>query len=394
MSDVTKITGLILDDDPEDIFLLRDMLSDAGAVEIAFDEARTLEEALRSVSSRTYDVLLVDLNVPDSSGIDTFLAVHQCAPEIPIIVLSGLSDEDLAVEAVRRGAQDYLVKGGVDGGLVARAIQYSIERNRLLSELCELRRQQDAAYQASLVDVETQKALVEELAIAKKAATHMALHDPLTNLPNLRHFQTLLSDALASAARTDDSAGILCFDLDGFKRVNDTYGHDVGDTVLKTVASRVQLCLRSTDQVSRSRGEGNSTVSRRGGDEFAIVVGHVRSRRDLVSIAQRVRAAIAQPLELAEAQIGRLTASVGITVYPEDGLTAEALLKNADLAMYEAKRRGRDQDLGSDVLHVAKGRVATVGVLVVPRRAEEPAHVPRNVGGAVHLVQVGEAGAR
>ena len=366
MSDVTTIAGLILDDDPEDIFLLRDMLADAGATDIVLDEARTLAEARQSICSRRYDVLLVDLNVPDSSGIETFLEVHRSAPEVPIIVLSGLHDETLAVEAVRKGAQDYLVKGRVDGGLLTRAIQYSIERNELLSELRQLRRQQEAAYQASLRDVEAQKALVEELAKAKQTATHMALHDSLTGLPNLRYFQKQLSAALVSADRAKCSAGILCFDLDGFKRINDTFGHDVGDLVLETVARRVQSSLRETDRIGRCCVTEIPTVSRLGGDEFTIVAARIRGRGDLERIARRVRAAIAKPFEIAEAPIGLLTASIGITVYPDDAQSPAALLKNADLAMYAAKRQGRNniqfftEDLDTEI----QDRRAVEGALV------------------------------
>ena len=366
MSDVTTIAGLVLDDDPEDIFLLRDMLADAGATHMVLDEARTLAEARQSIRSRTYDILLVDLNVPDSSGIETFLEVHKNAPEVPIIVLSGLHDESLAVEAVRKGAQDYLVKGRVDGGLLTRAIQYSIERNELLSELRQLRRQQETAYKASLRDVEAQKALVEELAKAKQTATHMALHDSLTGLPNLRYFQKQLSAALVSADRAKCSAGILCFDVDGFKRINDTFGHDVGDQVLETVARRVQTCLRKTDHIGRCAVAETATVSRLGGDEFTIVAARIRGRGDLATIARRVRAAIAQPLKIAEASIGLLTASIGIAVYPDDAQSPAALLKNADLAMYAAKRQGRNnvQFFAEDLDIETQDRRAVEGALV------------------------------
>jgi diguanylate cyclase (GGDEF)-like protein len=158
--------------------------------------------------------------------------------------------------------------------------------------------------------------------------THLAFHDGLTDLPNRIFFNQSLEQSVARAGRRGEQVGILCLDLDGFKSVNDTLGHPVGDALLRTVAERL-VCLAD-----------GAMVARLGGDEFAIVVTEVedlgRSRR----LAQAIIDAFIEPVEVAGHTIA-VGASIGIAIYPNDGRDATALIKNADLALYRAKQDGR-----------------------------------------------------
>ncbi|MBI5741837.1 MAG: response regulator [Nitrospirae bacterium] len=135
MEDENRIKVLVIEDNPGDVYLLRVLLSQAENVAVDMEHADSLSAALSFLSTIKVDVILSDLGLPDSQGIDTFLSVHKQFPDIPVIVLSGLEDEALAVEAVRKGAQDYLFKGKVESGLLVKALRYSIERQKLITAL-------------------------------------------------------------------------------------------------------------------------------------------------------------------------------------------------------------------------------------------------------------------
>lgn len=158
----------------------------------------------------------------------------------------------------------------------------------------------------------------------------MAHHDVLTGLPNRQLFNDRLTHAIDRAARNRDRVGVMFIDLDNFKTVNDTLGHNVGDRLLVEVACRLGSSLRAGD-----------TLARLGGDEFVFLVDSVGDPQGLRPVAQKIVALLAQPIRVDEHDLV-LTASVGISVHPEDGRDAETLLKNADAAMYEAKSAGRN----------------------------------------------------
>jgi diguanylate cyclase (GGDEF)-like protein/PAS domain S-box-containing protein len=171
---------------------------------------------------------------------------------------------------------------------------------------------------------------------------HLAHHDPLTDLPNRLLLSERLDQAINLAHRHKKTLALLYLDLDRFKHVNDSLGHAVGDQLLKAVARRLVECVRASD-----------TVSRQGGDEFAVLLSELVHVEDATACAQKILQAIQLPY-LIEADEIHTTASIGIAVYPTDGVASEALLQNADLAMYEAKERGRNNsqlyrsDLNSD----------------------------------------------
>jgi len=179
--------------------------------------------------------------------------------------------------------------------------------------------------------------------IARKAAQEqlqqLAHFDYLTGLPNRNLFNQLLGHALAKAKRRSARLAILFIDLDGFKQINDTHGHDAGDHLLATFAERLGVCLRRSDIVARP-GTSN-TAARLGGDEFVVLIEDVVERSELEPVAQRILAAATEPFDLAGTQ-GQVSASIGISVFPEDDDELDVLVKKADNAMYAAKEAGKN----------------------------------------------------
>jgi diguanylate cyclase (GGDEF)-like protein/PAS domain S-box-containing protein len=159
--------------------------------------------------------------------------------------------------------------------------------------------------------------------------SHMAQHDILTNLPNRTLLQDRLTQAIATASRNDSRIAVLFLDLDGFKHINDSLSHATGDRLLQLVAKRLLATVRTSD-----------TVCRLGGDEFVILLSEVAHAGDAGVKASKILSAISAPFEMEQITL-RVTASIGVTTYPEDGQSAELLIKNADLAMYKAKEKGR-----------------------------------------------------
>jgi len=170
---------------------------------------------------------------------------------------------------------------------------------------------------------------LEAVTQREEASRHAAVHDPLTGLPNRVLFNDRLEHGLAQARRHGWSLGVMFIDLDDFKKINDTYGHDAGDSVLKTIAARLTERVRDDD-----------TVSRHGGDEFLYLLTAVNDEQDLPAIAEKIIALIEMPCRI---DVGDLTvdacvgASVGISIFPKDGATADILIQLADKAMYRAK---------------------------------------------------------
>lgn len=173
---------------------------------------------------------------------------------------------------------------------------------------------------------------IEEHGRTKEAIRHMALHDVLTGLANRRYFEEMIELALSNAEREGGRFGLVIIDLDGFKPVNDRYGHAVGDAVLKVVADRLHGMMRAGDFCARI-----------GGDEFAVIVGGVGTAGDLMLVAEKIRAALAVPVAVDGGSAIEVGASVGHALCPDDGETADGLVVVADSRMYQAKQFGRPQ---------------------------------------------------
>jgi diguanylate cyclase (GGDEF)-like protein len=158
----------------------------------------------------------------------------------------------------------------------------------------------------------------------------MAQFDMLTGLPNRRMFLDRLAQTVAVAKRSGQRFGLLFVDLDGFKRINDLYGHEAGDRVLKTVAARLSACIRISD-----------TAGRIGGDEFTVILGALAHYSDAGQVAEKILQALRRPITLPNGQQDSIGSSIGISVFPEDAEDGDGLLATADDAMYEVKRSGK-----------------------------------------------------
>lgn len=206
--------------------------------------------------------------------------------------------------------------------------------------------------------------------LAEAKIKQLAYFDSLTGLPNRELFRARLAQSLELAKRHDRQIAILFMDLDNFKRINDTLGHSVGDRLLRTTAERLSKCLRTSDAVSRSGVKaGEDTLARMGGDEFMILLSEIRRSEDAANVAARILESLSEPLHLADHEV-IVTTSIGISVFPQDGQDTETLLKRADMAMYFAKRTGRNAfQYFSEAMNEAAIRRLTLETLL--RRAIE-----------------------
>jgi diguanylate cyclase (GGDEF)-like protein len=290
---------VLIEDNPGDAVLVREMLRASWPGEFAFEHFDRLAAAREDLLVTPATCVLLDLSLPDAEGLEAVDRVQSVVPDVPIVVLSGLDDEELALRAVQGGAQDYLIKGRVDDHLVSRSVRYAIERKR-----------------------------------AEVALAHQALHDALTGLPNRALFLDRLKLALARSARRSSSVAVLFLDLDRFKLINDSLGHEAGDRVLVDVGARLEQALRPGD-----------TVARFGGDEFTALCEDVPSERAVLAIAERMAQAVAMPFPLGDSETF-LSASIGIAMAAGDAHDqdlAESLVRDADVAMYRAKERGKSR---------------------------------------------------
>jgi diguanylate cyclase (GGDEF)-like protein/PAS domain S-box-containing protein len=416
---------LLVEDNPGDARLLREMLGEQSADRTEVSHVGSMSDAEAHISLRAVDIILLDLGLPDANGLEAIRRAHAAAPRIPLVVLTGLDDESLAAQSLQEGAQDYLIKGQIETRGLLRSLRYAVERKIMEEALfAEKERAQvtlnsigdavvctdiagDITFLNPVAEKMTGWSLQEaagrpmtevfrtldaisseptettaELAILQIRAvhlppsctlirrdgmeipiedsiaaihnregqaigavivfrdvsvaqamaqqiTHSAEHDYLTGLPNRMLLNDRISQAIAAARRHGKQVAVLFLDLDGFKHINDSLGHPIGDQLLKSVAARLVACVRGAD-----------TVSRQGGDEFVVLLSDLLQPEDAAVMAARVLRAVAEPHSIEHHDM-HVTTSIGVSVYPDDGSNAENLIKNADTAMYQAKENGR-----------------------------------------------------
>ena len=294
-------TVLLIEDNAGDARLLREMFKERGAEALELHHVSEMAEAEAHLADQTVDIILLDLGLGDAQGLEALHRAHAAAPTIPLVVLTGLDDETLAAKTLNEGAQDYLIKGQIDTRGLLRALRYAVERKSM--------------------ETAAQK-MAREIA-------HSAEHDFLTDLPNRMLLRDRIGQAIALARRHQNQVAVLFLDLDGFKHINDSLGHSIGDELLKSVGKRLSECVRISD-----------TVSRQGGDEFVVLLSEVGSMEDAAVTARRMQQSVAAVHSLGQHDL-HVTSSIGVSLYPDDGDDAEALIKNADTAMYQAKEKGR-----------------------------------------------------
>ena len=416
-----SIRVLIIEDSEDDAILLRRLLRQGGyQVDCErVDSARGLAQAL----GRKWDIVISDHSMPQFSGLEALKMVRRVNSEIPFIFVSGTMGEETATEAMRVGAQDYLLKTNLKRLIpaVQRELLQAANRSRLAERvqsdqiilnsigdavLCsdidgnltylnlaaekmtgwsckeatgrpmaEVFRIRDATSHGTPLnpmqmavwhDKEVQLpssciligrdghempiensvsplhdsrgqvtgavTVVRDVTKARAMAlqlTHSALHDVLTGLPNRTLLNDRVNQAIALASRHRRKFAVLFLDLDGFKYINDSLGHPIGDKLLQSVGNRLADCVRAAD-----------TISRQGGDEFVVLLSEMDRSDEAASMARRMLEAVAETHFIGQHSL-HITTSIGLSIYPDDGLDAETLIKNSDTAMYQAKENGR-----------------------------------------------------
>jgi len=282
---------LLIEDNPGDARLIKELLAEATDGAFALETVERLADGLDRLSGGAYGAVLLDLHLPDAVGLDTLAQAHARALHVPIIVLTGLDDEEVGLAAVRQGAQDYLPKGGLTPQMLARSLHYAMGRHRTIQHL-----------------------------------RMMSTIDELTGLNNRRGFLALAGQQLRMADRSGQQLLVFFADLDGLKRINDTWGHDEGDNALMDAADLVAQTFRDSD-----------VVGRLGGDEFVVLMADCPPDK-----AQGLIERLERNLEQLHQRKGRrfrLAISVGMAAYdPAHPCSLDELLRRADAAMYEEKR--------------------------------------------------------
>lgn len=290
---------LIVDDQQEQLKSVQLMLKINGYEDV--DLASGGEEAIRKLQCGCYQLLLLDLQMPGATGLNVLDHIRQAGHATETIVLSGESSFEWVKEAMRLGAHDYIRK--------------PYKPAELLSAISKAREQY---YEKQLL----QKKL--------KSINYLAYHDLLTGLPNRALFLDRVNQTIARAQRHEQQFALIFIDMDRFKSINDTLGHLIGDRVLQLVANRILGCLRAED-----------TLCRFGGDEFALLLPDISDQQGIATVAKKILDEIRKTFLIDRHQL-HLRASLGVAVYPTTGTTSEALLHNADIAMYHVKSSSRD----------------------------------------------------
>lgn len=293
---VSVIRVMVIDDDPDDFYLVNDMLSRSRWKAFEVVHCESLEMVGQQLEKSKVDIVLLDLGLGPLQGLRTLEAFIGLGYQMPVVVFTGVNDEQLGEQAIKMGAEDYLPKNEASSALLSRTITYAIERHALVEEL-ERRANEDA-----LTGLANRHALFKQ--------TEVLIH-------NLERNGLPLAVAL--------------LDLDGFKGVNDRWGHNAGDQVIINFAKRLQGNLRSSDLVARI-----------GGDEFVWVLTNYKSTQSLREVLEKKLRALIKPLDLEEhpeAPKDLIKVSLGVAEW-QPGLNLKELLMRADQAMYRSKKSG------------------------------------------------------
>lgn len=293
---------LYVEDSPMDARLFLDkMRASTVACELDITHAHTLAEACAALENTAYDCVLLDLGLSDGQGVDNITRLLRVKPKMTIVVITGDDSDEVGLNAINNGAQEYLVKGQVEYCMLYRILRHAVQRNELLQELKTLRERE----------------------------YFQATHDALTGLPNRQLFEDRANQIMVRAQRNNEQMAICYLDIDGFKPVNDSFGHAVGDELLKAVAVCLEEAVRDSD-----------TVARVGGDEFVLMLYPLESRQEAQRIASRIVEKILS-IRQASGHTIRVSASVGMCLYPSQGSNLKELMHYADQAMYHSKSQRR-----------------------------------------------------
>jgi len=305
---------LIVDDQEANVQLLEQMLDEVGYLNIT--STMDPHKVCTLHRENGYDLILLDLQMAGMDGFQVMEGLKEIEADgyLPVLVMTAQPAHKL--RALAAGAKDFISKP---------------------FELMEAK--------ARIHNMLEVRLLYKQLEAYSHALESMAMHDALTGLPNRRLLMDRLTLAIAHARRNKSTMAVMYLDLDGFKEINDTLGHDAGDALLKMVADRLAAAVRQED-----------TVARMGGDEFVIGLWELNPAEGVAKLVSKVIQAVAQPYRIQDREV-RITASVGVGIYPLHGDAVETLMKSADLALYEAKRTGKNNyriAARTDLLAVAR----------------------------------------
>lgn len=298
-AEILAASILIVDDQEGNVRLLEEILQQAGYRNVT--STMNPQAVCELHRAQHFDLILLDLHMPGMDGFQVMEGLNQIETSgyVPILVITAQPGQKQ--RALASGAKDFVAKPFNLTELKTR-IHNMLEVRLLYQRLAD------------------QNAVLESL----------ALHDVLTGLPNRRLLMDRLSLAIVHARRNRSTMAVMFLDLDGFKQINDSLGHDGGDTLLRLVADRLVATVRQED-----------TVARLGGDEFVIALHEAIDVDQVARLVSKVIAAVSQPYDIQGTEV-QMTVSVGVSVYPSHGEDVETLMKSADLALYEAKRGGKN----------------------------------------------------
>ncbi len=288
---------LMIEDNPDDEALVLRTIR-KGGFDVDHQRVENREQLVEALRQQDWDIVLSDYQLPEFNGLAALRTVKERAPDLPFIIVSGTIGEELAVEAMRSGAQDYLMKDNL-----ARLVP---------------------AIRRELNDADERRAL----RIARETLRHQAYHDILTGLPNRWLLRDRLEQVFAFARSRNTRPTVMFLDLDRFKNLNDTLGHLLGDQLLRAVADRLRGVVSEQD-----------TLARLGGDDFVLLFSDVPDEAAAETLARTILDQFDTPFRLDGKEI-YLDASIGIARYPENGTDPDILIKHAESAMYYAKDRG------------------------------------------------------
>jgi two-component system, cell cycle response regulator len=322
MNRVEQLRLLVIEDDADQRELIRETVEDHFGPDTV-TTAGTLAEALDQPLIE-FDLILADYNLPDSSGLELLEAIRgRC--RTPIIMVTGENVGRIATEAIRRGATDYIVKLGD----YLFTIPLVIEKNLMISSVM---RENDSLRQDLEIALQEVRHKNGQLEQSLKRVEELAATDPLTGLYNRRHFGTMIDRLVAEAQRYGHDLSCVMIDLDGYKKLNDTYGHQVGDQLLVAAGKVILANMRRMD-----------VAARYGGDEFVLLLPHADSS-EASAVVQRIRLEFRQASAAILRSNDGVTMSVGIASIREDEPAhADQLLAAADIALYDAKAAGRNR---------------------------------------------------
>jgi diguanylate cyclase (GGDEF)-like protein len=311
-----KIDILVVDDEMSIRSVLTQVLETDG---YAVTAAASGEEGLKFLEQKRFALVVSDIKMPGINGLELLKKIKEHYPETQVIIITSYASLETALEALRNGAYDYLLKPFEDLSMISVAAKRAIEKVCLTKENRKLLK--------SLREKNT------ELQSANKILNRMACRDALTGLFNHQYFQDYLKAEIKRCQRTKRLFSLLFFDLDHFKCYNDTHGHQKGDRLLSQLSDILRDFVRESD-----------IVARYGGEEFVIILPDT-SKEGAKIVAEKLRTQIENyPFSGRELQPqGKVTTSIGIASYPEDGLDRSAIIRNADAAMYRAKNSGRNR---------------------------------------------------